>query len=344
MRILFLTHAFNSLAQRLYTELLALGHEVSIEFDIADSVTQEAVALFAPDLVVAPFLKRRIPDSVWRHHRCIVIHPGIEGDRGPSALDWAIVDGETEWGVTAIEANGEMDAGDVWASATFPMRDATKSSLYRNEVTDAAVKVLLQTLERLARGEEPGPVDDSKPGVRGRPRPAMRQSDRAIDWRVDSTATVLRKIRAADGFPGVRDEWLGESVCLYDAHPEGRLHRSLPRAAPGDAIARRDGAVLRATTDGAVWIGHLKVAGDDARFKLPAAMVLVGRLAGVPEMPLAAHDSPMTRRGDPSATRKADRSATCTSRSTTAQWAPGNARRCSRPIVTQGRGRRASSR
>ena len=118
----------------------------------------------------------------------------------------------------------------------------------------------------------------------------MRQSDRAIDWRADSTATVLRKIRAADGSPGVRDEWLGESVYLYDAHPEGRLHRSLPRAAPGDAIAQRDGAVLRATTDGAVWIGHLKVAGDDTRFKLPAAMVLGDRLAGVPEMPLAPHD------------------------------------------------------
>src|SRR6185369_558009 len=92
-------------------------------------------------------------------------------------------------------------------------------------------------------------------------------------------------------FPGVRDEWLGESVHLYDAHPEGRLHRHLPNAAPGDAIARRDGAVLRATTDGAVWIGHLKVAGDDTRFKLPAATVLGARLDGVPEMPLAALDS-----------------------------------------------------
>ena len=156
MRILFLTHAFNSLAQRLYTELVAAGHDVSIEFDIADSVTQEAIALWRPELIVAPFLKRRIPEAVWRHHRCIVIHPGIEGDRGPSALDWAIVDGETEWGVTAIEANAEMDAGDIWASANFPMRDATKSSLYRNEVTDAAVKVLQLTLQRLARGETAG--------------------------------------------------------------------------------------------------------------------------------------------------------------------------------------------
>ena len=61
MRILFLTHAFNSLAQRLYVELTAAGHDVTIEFDINDAVTEEAVALARPDLIVAPFLKRRDP-------------------------------------------------------------------------------------------------------------------------------------------------------------------------------------------------------------------------------------------------------------------------------------------
>ena len=287
MRILFLTHAFNSLTQRLYTELVAAGHDVSIEFDIADSITQEAVALWRPDLIVAPFLKRRIPESVWRHHRCIVLHPGIAGDRGPSALDWTIVNGETEWGVTAIDANAELDAGDIWASASFPMRDATKSSIYRNEVTEAAVKVLDLSLQRLVRGENPEQLDYAKPGVRGRLRPAMRQSDRAIDWPADDIVTVLRKIRAADGSPGVRDDVLGERVFLFDAHPEGRLREDFPRALPGDVIARRDGAILRATTDGAVWITHLKADGDDAALKLPAAIVLGDRLVGVLDAPLA---------------------------------------------------------
>ncbi len=185
MRILFLTHAFNSLAQRLYVELTADGHDVTIEFDINDAVTEEAVALARPELIVAPFLKRRIPESVWRKHRCIVIHPGIVGDRGPSALDWAIVDGEAAWGVTALEANADMDAGDIWASVEFPMRDASKSSLYRNEVTEAAVVALRETLERLARGEAPLPLAAAGPAARGRLRPLMRQPDRAIDWHAD---------------------------------------------------------------------------------------------------------------------------------------------------------------
>ncbi len=288
MRILFLTHSFNSLSQRLYVELVADGHDVSIEFDIKDSVTEEAVALWRPELIVAPFLKRKIPESIWRTHRCIVIHPGIRGDRGPSALDWAMVDGENAWGVTALEANAEMDAGDVWASVGFPMRAATKSSLYRNEVTEAAVAAMRITIERLGRGERAEPYEPGSPGHRGRLRPAMRQHDRAIDWNTECTATVLRKIRAADGEPGVMDEVAGVRVHLYDAHPEGRLRAQYPQAKPGAVIAQRAGAICRATVDGAIWITHLKHHdGTLPRLKLPAATALDARIAGVPEVPLA---------------------------------------------------------
>ena len=128
MRLLFLTHSFNSLTQRLYVEATCWGHEVSVEFDINDRVTEEAVALYRPDLVVATYLRRPIPDAVWRQVTCLVIHPGVVGDRGPSALDWAILCGEAEWGVTLLQAEAEMDAGPVWATKRFPLRLARKSS------------------------------------------------------------------------------------------------------------------------------------------------------------------------------------------------------------------------
>ncbi len=287
MRILLLAHSFNSLTQRLWIELAAAGHELSVELDVNDGVTEEAAALWRPDLIVAPFLKRRIPESVWRRYRCLVIHPGVRGDRGPSALDWAIMNGESEWGVTVLEANGELDAGDVWAEVRFPMREATKSSLYRHEVTDAAVAALGLALDRLARGEAPERLDYGDPSVRGRLRPPMRQPDRAIDWRADDTAAILRKIRAADGAPGVLDELCGLRVYLHGAHREGGLRIS--GAAAGDVVAQRDGAILRATSDGAVWVTHLKRADGEPRFKLSAVEVLGERLAGVPEMSLPPH-------------------------------------------------------
>jgi len=284
MRILFLAHSFNSLTQRLYVELTEAGHDVSVEFDVNDRVTEEAVALWRPELVVAPFLKRAIPESVWRRHRCLVVHPGIRGDRGPSALDWAIMNGERTWGVTVLEATGEMDAGPVWAAVEFPMRAATKSSLYRNEVTAGAVAAILLALEGIAAGAGPRAQDAADSAIRGRPRPPMRQAERVIAWQEDDTATVLRKIRAADGSPGVADEIRGIRCHLYDAHREGRLAGPVP----GAVIARRDGAICRATVDGAVWITHLKrVHGSEIAWKLPAAMVLGTALEGVPEAPLA---------------------------------------------------------
>ena len=77
MRILFLTHSFNSLAQRLCVELSARGHEVSIEFDINDNVAIEAVAL--GDRSSSPLVGRRIDE--------VVLPPGtiigglVRGDR-----------------------------------------------------------------------------------------------------------------------------------------------------------------------------------------------------------------------------------------------------------------------
>ncbi len=128
MRILFLTHAFNSLTQRLYVELTRLGHEVSIEFDIHDDVSIEAVELYRPDLIVAPYLRRAIPERIWRRHVCLVVHPGIVGDRGPSALDWAILNEERNWGVTVVEAAEHVDSGPIWATYEFKMRAVSKSS------------------------------------------------------------------------------------------------------------------------------------------------------------------------------------------------------------------------
>jgi putative two-component system hydrogenase maturation factor HypX/HoxX len=277
VRILLLVHSFNSLSQRFYVELTERGHEVSVEFDINDAVTREAIERFDPDIVLAPFLKRAIPRDIWQTRCCLIIHPGIVGDRGPSALDWAVLEGEAEWGVTVLQAEAEMDAGPVWASATFPMRPATKSSLYRREVTNAAVEALLAALSRIECGTyRLGRATSGDTLVRGRARPLCRQNDRAIDWTNDPTDVVLRKIRSADGTPGVRDVVFDRLVRLYDSHRAEGLG-----GPSGAIIARCDGAIARATRDGAVWIGHVREERDDA-LKLPATHVFAAESANLP--------------------------------------------------------------
>jgi putative two-component system protein, hydrogenase maturation factor HypX/HoxX len=135
------------------------------------------------------------------------------------------------------------------------------------------------------------------PSLRGCLRPPMRQADRAIDWMQDSTALIVRKIRAADSAPGVLGMLLGKTFFLYGAHEEAHL-----QGPPGKALARRDGAICIGTVDGAVWISHLKAKAEAradmgyefrdaepypvAGIKLPATQVLGPLLRGVPKAPL----------------------------------------------------------
>ena len=274
-RVLFLVSAHNGLSQRAWIALRERGHAVTVAVVHLAAEMQTAVAEHEPELIVCPFLKTRIPETIWRRRRCLVVHPGPVGDRGPSSLDWAIELGATDWGVTVLLANGEFDAGEVLATRTFAMREAGKASLYRHEVRRAAIDALLEAVDRILDGEE---HDGPCPGLTaiGRARPLMSQSDRAIDWSRDSTDTIMRKVRAGEGHPGVLDLIGGRAFHLFDVHRERAL-----KGHPGELVAQRHGAVCRATVDGAVWITQLKQhdTPTERYFKLPATLAL--ELAGL---------------------------------------------------------------
>ena len=112
-----------------------------------------AVDALDPELIICPFLRERVPDDVWQSRPTVIVHPGPVGDRGPSSLDWAISRGRAEWGVTALSAVAEMDAGPVWASRSFalPAEPPRKSALYTGPVTDAAVELVREVVEKASR-------------------------------------------------------------------------------------------------------------------------------------------------------------------------------------------------
>jgi putative two-component system hydrogenase maturation factor HypX/HoxX len=287
MRILLIASAYNSMTQRVHAELADVGHEVSVELALGDEVMRDAVRRYDPDLVIAPMLTRAIPADVWSARPCFIVHPGPYGDRGPSSLDWAIMTGAERWGVTVLQANAEMDAGDIWASVEFAMPGGSKSSAYRTEVADAASHAVRLAVTRFAGGRyRPEPLDYGRPDVTGRCRPPCRQADRRIDWAAEPTEAVLAKLHAADSSPGVLDEIGDTEYYLIGGHPDDEL-----RGRPGTMLARRDGAICRATRDGAVWIPQLRprpAPGGPGTFKLPATLALRESpgepLDGVPEV------------------------------------------------------------
>jgi putative two-component system hydrogenase maturation factor HypX/HoxX len=273
MRILLISTAFSGLTQRFYTELGDAGFPVSVELHTGDLVQLiEGVSLFNPDLILCPFLTKYLPKEIYQNYKCLIIHPGIKGDRGPSSLDWALQNNEPEWGVSLLEAAEEMDAGAIWANKTFPMRPATKSSIFYREVTQAAVDCLWEVLSYFdAPDFKPEPQDYSRPDYKGKTLPPMKQPDRAINWKVNKTDDILRRINAADGSPGVLDEIYGKPFFLFNACQENHL-----TGKAGEIIATANHAICRATVDGAIWIGHLQPKLDSGvkGIKLPATFAL----------------------------------------------------------------------
>jgi putative two-component system hydrogenase maturation factor HypX/HoxX len=289
VRILLLCSAFNGLSQRVWCALRDAGHQVGVLLATSERDIAEGVRTAGPELIIAPYLTDRVPSVVWRNWRTIILHPGPVGDRGPSSLDWAISDGVRGWGVTALQAVEEFDAGPVWATRTFPMpaQPPRKSALYAGPVADAALECVFEVVAKAADpGFVPVPADNAPTETSGaRWRPLMRQADRAFDW-AEPTDAVLRRIRAADGSPGVRTEVGGLEVYAYDAHPGlARGHR------PGTIVGRRQGAVLVATGDGSLWLGNLRPAATGG-IKLSATAVLGDRLRGVPHSPAPADVDP----------------------------------------------------
>jgi putative two-component system protein, hydrogenase maturation factor HypX/HoxX len=287
MQILFLVSAHNSLSQRAWIALTDLGHEVAVAVVDSAAAMETAVRVRSPELIVCPFLKTLIPESIWRRHRCLIVHPGPRGDRGPSSLDWAIELDKPDWGVTVLEANADFDAGEVWATSKFAMRRAAKSSVYRHEVRRAAIESVLDAIDRLVLvGAAPSARTDVASVAPGPCLPLMAQEVRGIDWQSDLTERVLRKVRAGDGHPGVLDAIEGIPFHLFGAHPELAL-----RGRPGELVGQRNGAICRATLDGAVWITHLKQPDTPANrhFKLPAthALALAGIDVKAPEVEIA---------------------------------------------------------
>jgi putative two-component system hydrogenase maturation factor HypX/HoxX len=177
-----------------------------------------AVLLCQPDLIICPFLKQRVPEDIWKEHACIIIHPGISGDRGPSSLDWAITEDLKTWGATALQASAEMDAGDIWSTTQFEMRVASKASIYRREVTDAAMRVIADTVRKFQSGRfRPQPLDYANADSKGTFHPSMKQVERRIDWSRDRTDDIVRKIHAA---PFSTRYWARNTI--FTAHTKRR--------------------------------------------------------------------------------------------------------------------------
>ena len=270
MKILLLISSFNSLSQSVYCKLEELGHKVYIKFAISKELMIKATKEINPDIVFCPYLKEFIPNEIYEYKPTFVLHPGIIGDRGHNSLDHAINNEVNNWGVVILKANELLDGGDIYAQANFPMREASKASIYRNEIKTATLQAMEEFLKNyqdknfIATKQILNPIHNT-----------LSLEDRRIDWEKDDSKVILKKINMSDSYPGVFDEILGIGCFLYGAFLEDSF-----KGKPKEIIAKRDGAICIGTIDGSIWISQIQEVGS---FKLPATYVLKEKIKGVEE-------------------------------------------------------------
>ncbi|MCF4119554.1 enoyl-CoA hydratase-related protein [Antribacter sp. KLBMP9083] len=277
MKILLLVSSFNGLTQRVWCSLREQGHDVGVElapvFETPEALTA-AVEAADPDLVLCPFLKDRVPPAVHDRWPTVVLHPGPVGDRGPSSLDHAILERRDRWGVTALSAVEQMDAGPVWATATFDMPGATlaKGALYNSLVADAALTCVQEVVRKVADGLGPVPAEDHPRSVASASElPMLRRERFRLEWS-EPAEDLARRVAAADGAPGAPATVGDRELCLFDAVATDDDFG----APPGTVVGRNLDAVAIATGRGTLWVGYAAELGIRRGVKLPAATVLGG--------------------------------------------------------------------
>jgi hypothetical protein len=230
-----------------------------------------------------------------------------------------------------------MDAGDGLGRAVFPLRAAKKSSLYRNEVTEAACQAVLQAVERFAGGYVPTPLaghgrtwPPAAADEAGRPRDrlaARRCRDGVAQDQRRRRLSRRRRLPVRRPLPHLR--------CMAGSHParcvggEGGELLGAPR--------NRRAAQDRRRCD--LDRPRAKREGD---FKLPAALAFPDEL---PRFPTHCRGLVAGRRGHLAGhrLRGGGGSAFSPSSSTTARCRPGSAGACARRWRGPGSGRRRSS-
>ena len=282
-KILLVSTSLNSLTTAVQ---MHLEEKEQYDLDVAAVSSgkdiKQAVEKAKPDLVICPYLTKKIPTEVYENNICWIVHPGIVGDRGAYSLDYALLKYQNwkpeneRWGVTVMQAHEEYDAGAIWATKEFPLYPTTKSELYHTNVTRAVINALDTALESY-KNPKCMPISlENYPDARGHKQVPLLQNKRQFSWEHDSAETIARKINAASGQPGIKTDLMGEEYFFYNAYVDGSdlvdqhyTENQKRDFYPGQMMLKMNGGLLFATNtpNEFVWITQMKKSGS---FKIPA--------------------------------------------------------------------------
>lgn len=198
----------------------------------APEVREEFIALHA-DLAILAFVSFIVPAQVFSVPRLgsICFHPSLLPKyRGASAINWALIKGETVTGLSIFWVDPGIDTGPVLLQKEVQIEpDDTTGSLYFNKIFPLGVEAIGAAVDLIKAGNPPRLVQDESKATYD---PPCRDEHAKIDWSKPAQE-VYNLIRGCDPQPGAHTTYQGKMARIFDA----RLQIGANRAPAGQVTA-----------------------------------------------------------------------------------------------------------
>ncbi|MCL4503615.1 MAG: methionyl-tRNA formyltransferase [Deltaproteobacteria bacterium] len=219
-----------------------------------DQEAFDAMVSLKADLGVLAFVIDIIPPRVFNAPRLgsICYHPSIlPRYRGSSAINWAVINGEAQTGLTIFWVDQGIDTGDILLQKMVEIGpDETTGEVYFNKLYPQGVAAVLEAVALIDKGQAPRiPQDHSKATY----DPPCDERVAGLDWN-KAGHQVFNFIRGCDPQPGATTTFRGEKVKFYNAAFLGLPHN----AAVGEILEVTDKGLKVAVNGGAVLIARLR--------------------------------------------------------------------------------------
>jgi methionyl-tRNA formyltransferase len=214
-----------------------------------------ALAAWKPDLIAVAAFGRILPPAILSlpPKGCVNVHGSLLPKyRGAGPIQWALINGETETGITTMLMDEGMDTGAILLQEPIPIAPEDTAGSLSPRLAELGGRLLITTIAQLKAGTlVPRPQDHSQATL----APLLKKEDGVIDWTVPAKA-IANRIRGLTPWPGAytflgADRWV---ICRAIAMNEATS------LAPGQIEAVTKDAIHVGTGQGILAIKELQPA------------------------------------------------------------------------------------
>ena len=210
-----------------------------------------------PDVIVVVAFGQIIPKAILElpQYGCINVHASLlPMYRGAAPIQWAVINGDKESGVTTMRMDTGLDTGDMILKEIVPLaEDETGGSLF-DKLSETGAKLLIRTLEVLSDGNV---CFEKQPEESPTPYAAMlTKKDGEIDWSRDAKS-IECLIRGMNPWPSAYTKYRGKTLKIWSA----KVEECVVAGKPGTVAEVTKSALKIFTGEGLLCIGELQLEG-----------------------------------------------------------------------------------